>query len=247
MRLIIIACEIMYREISYCVAKSKNIVDVRFLPKGLHDIGQEEMSKTLQAEINQIPEDKYEAILLGYALCSNGIKDLTTEDTTLVVPRAHDCITLLLGSKEQYSNYMAQHPGTYFRSTGWIERNMPEIGEDGNPKSIMTQLGFGRTFEEYVEKYGEDNARYIMEILNSWQRNYDTIAYIDMGIDSYDGHEQKAREEAQEKGWNFIKLQGDIGLLQRLVDSEWNPDEFLVVQPGQRIKPVYVDNIIRVE
>jgi len=247
MRLIILACEIMYREISYCVAKSKNIVDVRFLQKGLHDIGQEEMSKTLQAEINQVPKDKYEAILLGYALCSNGIKGLTTEETTLVVPRAHDCITLLLGSKEKYSNYMAQHPGTYFRSTGWLERNMAEIGEDGKPKSIMTQLGFGRTFEEYVEKYGEHNARYIMEILNSWQRNYDTIAYIDMGIGSYDGHEQKAKEEAQEKGWNFIKLQGDISLLQRLVDSEWNPDEFLVVQPGQKIKPIYVDNIIRVE
>ena len=168
MRLIILTCEVMYREISYCVARSKNIVDVRFLQKGLHDIGQEEMSKTLQAEINQVPKDKFEAILLGYALCGNGIKGLTTEETTLVVPRAHDCITLLLGSKEKYSNYMAQHPGTYFRSTGWIKRDMPEIGEDGKPKSIMTQLGFGRTFEEYVKKYGEDNARYIMETLKSW-------------------------------------------------------------------------------
>ena len=247
MRLIIFACEIMYREISYCVAKSRNIVDARFLPKGLHDIGQEEMSKTLQAEIDQVPKEKYDAILLGYALCSNGIKGLTTEENTLVVPRAHDCITLLLGSKGKYSNYMDLHPGTFFRSTGWIERDMPEIGEDGRPKSIMTQLGFGRTFEEYVEKYGEDNARYITEILTSWERNYDTIAYIDMGIGSYDGHEQKAKEEAQEKGWNFIKLQGDIGLLQRLVDGEWNPDEFLVVQPGQRIKPIYFDNIIHAE
>ncbi len=62
MRLIILVCEVMYREISYCVAKSRNIVDVRLLQKGLHDIGQEEMSKTLQAEINQVPKDKYEAI-----------------------------------------------------------------------------------------------------------------------------------------------------------------------------------------
>jgi len=246
MRLIILACEVMYREISYCVAKSRNIVDVRFLQKGLHDIGQEEMSKTLQAEINQVPKDKYEAILLGYALCGNGIKGLTTEETTLVVPRAHDCITLLLGSKEKYSNYMAQHLGTYFRSTGWFERNMPEIGEDGRPKSIMTQLGLNRTFQEYVEKFGEEKARYLMEVLNG-TKHYDTIAYIDMGIGSFNGHEQKAKEEAQGKGWNFIKLQGDISLLQRLVDGEWNPDEFLVVQPGQRIKPIYIDNIILAE
>ena len=68
-----------------------------------------------------------------------------------------------------------------------------------------------------------------------------------MGIGNFDGHEQKAKEEAQEKGWNFTKLEGDIGLLQRLVDGKWNPDEFLVVQPGQRIKPIYFDNIIRAE
>jgi hypothetical protein len=248
MRLILLTCEVMQREISYCVARSKNIVDVRFLPKGLHDIGQEKMSTTLQDEINQVPKGKYEAILLGYALCGNGIKDLTTKETTLVVPRAHDCITLLLGSKGNYNDYMAQNPRTYFRSTGWIERNAPEIGEDGRPKSIMTQLGFGRTFEEYVEKYGEDNARYIMEILDG-TKHYDTIAYIDMGIGNFDRHEQEAKEEAKEKGWNFIKLHGDIGLLQRLVDSEWNPDEFLIVQPGQRIKPDYKhhNDIIRAD
>lgn len=246
MRLMLLTCEIMYREISYCVARSKNIVDVKFLPKGLHDIGQEKMSTTLQDEINQVPKDKYQAILLGYALCGNGIEGLTTKEATLVVPRAHDCITLLLGSRKKYSEYIAKHPRTFFRSTGWLERNTLEIGEDGKPISIMTQLGFGGTYEEYVEKYGEDNAKYLMEILNG-TKHYDTITYIDMGIGNFNRHEQESREEAEEKGWNFIKLQGDIGLLQRLVDGEWNPDEFLVVKPGQRIKPIYFDNIIRAE
>lgn len=247
MKLAILACEVMYREISYCVARSRHVVDVKFLPKGLHDIGQEQMSKTLQTEVDHLASAGYEAVLLGYALCSNGITGLTTKETTLVAPRAHDCITLLLGSREHYSSYMAQHPGTYFKSTGWIERDKPEIGEDGRPKSIMTQLGFGRTFEEYVEKYGEDNARYIMETLTSWQRNYDTMAYIDVGIGDFDRHEQEAMAEAQSKGWNFIRLQGDVGLLQRLVDADWDPDEFLVVQPGQRIKPTYSDSIVGAE
>lgn len=246
MRLMFLTCEVMYREISYCVARSKNIVDVRFLPKGLHDIGQEKMSTTLQDEINKIPKDKYQGILLGYGLCGNGIVGLTTKENIMVVPRAHDCITLLLGSREKYSQYVAKHSRTYFRSTGWIERNTPEIGEDGKPISIMTQLGFGGTFEEYAEKYGEDNAKYLMEVLNG-TKHYDTITYIDMGIGNFNGHEQESREEAQEKGWNFIKLQGDISLLQRMVDGEWDPDEFLVVQPGQKIKAVYFDNIIRAE
>lgn len=79
MRLIILACEIMYREICYCVSQSKNIVDARFLRKGLHDLGQKEMSQTLQQEIDEVPKNRYEAILLGYGLCSNGTSGLKTE------------------------------------------------------------------------------------------------------------------------------------------------------------------------
>ena len=77
MKLILLACEIMYREISYCVSRSKNIVDVKFIRKGLHDVGEKEMSAALQGEIDQVPTGRYEAILLGYGLCSNGIRGLT--------------------------------------------------------------------------------------------------------------------------------------------------------------------------
>ena len=37
----------------------------------------------------------------------------------IAITRAHDCITLLLGSKERYAEYVAQHPGTYWYSAGW--------------------------------------------------------------------------------------------------------------------------------
>ncbi|MFV1980286.1 MAG: DUF1638 domain-containing protein [Rhodothermia bacterium] len=33
-----------------------------------------------------------------------------------VLPRAHDCITLLMGSRTRYLEYFKAHPGTYFRS-----------------------------------------------------------------------------------------------------------------------------------
>jgi hypothetical protein len=239
----------MYREISHCIAQSTNIVDVNFLKKGLHDIGQKEMSTALQDEINNVPKDTYDAILLGYGLCNNGIKGLTTEYNRLVVPRAHDCITLLLGSKEKYMDYVDKNPGTYFRSTGWIERNTPILEEDGKPRSTMTQLGFNRTLEELIEKYGEDNGRYIMETMESWQgpNNYDTLGYIDMDIGNFDRYEEQSRQEACDKGWSFKRLQGDTSLLQRLVDGDWNNDEFLIVEPGQRIEPVYLGEIIKVE
>lgn len=245
MKLMILACEIMFREICYCAAKSKNIVDIRFLRKGLHDFGQKEMSQNLQQEIDQVPKDKYEAILLGYGLCSNGTAGLKTERIPLIIPRAHDCITLLLGSKERYREYFEAHPGTYFRSTGWLERNF--LSEEDQGKDIPTQLGLNRTLEEYIIKYGEENAQYLIETLQGWNglRHYDRIAYIDMDIGYFQEYEEKARKEAADKGWKFERLKGDIGLLRRLVDGDWNSDEFLVVRPGEKIVPTYVGGIVQ--
>ena len=56
------------------------------------------------------------------ALCSNGLVGLTARNIPVVVPRAHDCITLFLGSKERYLDYFQSHTGVYFKTSGWIER-----------------------------------------------------------------------------------------------------------------------------
>jgi hypothetical protein len=37
-----------------------------------------------------------------------------------MLPRAHDCITLLLGSRDAYQNYIDSHRGVYWYSDGWI-------------------------------------------------------------------------------------------------------------------------------
>ena len=247
MKLMLLACEIIYREACYCISRTKNIVDAKFLPKGLHDIGCDTMSKSLQEEIDAISRDEYEAILLGYALCNNGIRGLRSE-IPLIVPKAHDCITLLMGSKEKYREYTVKHPGTYFRSTGWSERNTAEKDENGRTKSVMTQLGLNRTFEEYAEKYGEENAKYIFEFTEGWKKNYDTLSYIEikeLGI--FQEYEDSAKQEAEEKGWRFKKLEGDIRLIQNLVNGLWNPDEFLTVPVKHTIVPTHQDDVIGLE
>ena len=37
-----------------------------------------------------------------------------------------------------------------------------------------------------------------------------------------------------ELNWEYDELQGDPGLLQRLVDGDWRAGEFLVLQPGEQ-------------
>ena len=75
-RLKAIACEVVYREMCFCAAKSRNIIDLHFLTQGLHDLGAEKMRDRLQQEIDAVDAEKYAAVLLAYALCNNGIVGL---------------------------------------------------------------------------------------------------------------------------------------------------------------------------
>jgi hypothetical protein len=245
MRLKLIACEVFYREMCFAVSRSPNQVDAEFLPKGLHDLGSKGMSARLKEILDQVEESKYEAILLGYGLCNNGLHGLKAGSIPLVVPRAHDCITLFLGGGERYLQYFNDHPGVYFETSGWIERggNAGEFSQ----LSIQHQTGMDSTYEELVEKYGEDNAQFLFEQLCQHTRNYGQFTFIEMGIEPNDSFEKKARADAAQRGWKFEKVQGDMALIQRLVDGPWNDEEFLTVPPGHTLMARYDDKIIHAE
>lgn len=236
----LIACEILYREICYCVSQCRHIIDVVFLPKGLHDVGAGKMSARLQEAIDQVDPTRCEAILLGYGLCNNGIQGLSS-NLPMVVPRAHDCITLLLGSKETYANYFQQNPGTFFNSTGWIER---KIDPASNQDSILSQLGVTQSYEAYVAQYGKDAAQYLMETLGDLLKNYKKLAYIDTNIGDFERYKVQTQQEAQERGWAYEEIQGSVSLLLDLLNGEWDPRYFLIIPPGQLLKPTYDDDII---
>ncbi len=241
MRLKLISCEIFYREMCAAVARSPNQVDVEFLSKGLHDIGTEGMFGRLQKVLEAVDDASYDAVLLGYGICNNGIVGLKAGTVPLVVPRAHDCITLLLGSKERYREYFDANPGVYFKSTGWIERT--ERGEL-QQLSIQQQSGMDMTYDDLVEKYGEDNAKFLFEQIGDRTRNYGQLTFIEMGVEPDGSFEQRTRDDAEEKGWAFDKLQGDLTMVQRLVDGEWDGNEFLVVPPGRSVVASFDEGVI---
>ena len=57
----------------------------------------------------------------------------------------------------------------------------------------------------------------------------------------------EAQGEAEQRGWEYAKLRGDLRLIRMLLNGEWDPKEFLVVEPGQRIVARYDEGIIRAE
>lgn len=229
-RLKFIGCEIVFREACLLVAHSRNVVDVEFLTKGLHDMERDAMRARLQERIDAVEPEKYRAILLGYARCSDGIVGLRARSVPLVIPRAHDCISFFLGGRRQYQGYFDAHPGTYFRTSGWIEREFVR-----DPDSVMAKLGLDKTYDEYVQQYGRENADFIWQSLGSWQQNYDRLTYIDTGVAPDLGYEERVRKEAADRSLGFDRREGDLTLLRRLLDGDWDGGDFLVVPPGHRI------------
>ena len=245
MNLKLISCEVFCREAEHVIGKSPHHIDVSFLPMGLHDIGAGGMRAHIQAAVDATDDRQCDAILLGFGLCSNGLAGITANSIPLVLPRAHDCITLFLGSSRRYLKYFQEHPGVYFKTTGWIERN-------SNPDS-MTQLSLQRshaseaTLADLIARYGEDNGRYLHQTLRAGAQQYRQITFIEMGVEPNAACEQQSRAEAEERGWRFEKVRGDPGMIQRLVSGEWSPEEFLVVPPGAAIAARYDGSIVAAE
>jgi hypothetical protein len=115
-------------------------------------------------------KDDFEAVLIGYGLCSNGIVGIRSNKYKLVIPRAHDCITFLLGSKEKYAKCFADMPGTFWYTMSWIE-----CGAAAGSDYLEAEIQY------YKEKgYDDEDIEYLMETSRSWVKNYSTAAYIKM-------------------------------------------------------------------
>jgi len=234
-----IGCEIVYREACYLAAVGPNEVDVTFLLKGLHDLETTDMAAKVQEAVDQVdPAMGYEAILLGYARCNDGVVGLTARQLPLVIPRAHDCITFLFGSRQAYRQDHDEHPGTFFKSTGWVERDRAAGGDYSRPAydktGVMANLGLTESYEEMVAKYGKDNADFIIESLGGWQKNYSRSLYLKMGVCEEGDFIEAARADAETNGWEFVLRDGDLSLLEKLFLGRWD-DDFVVVQPGRTL------------
>ncbi len=246
MNLKTIACNVFFREICHVAARSINKIDVEFLSRGLHDIETKDMAARLQEAIDASsdPALGYNYILLGYALCNNAAVGLKARTVPLVIPKAHDCITVFMGSRQKYSDYFNANPGVYFHTAGWIERS--ETTDELKRQSIQRKSGMDLSYEELVREYGEDNAQYLCETLCDPAHNYSRFAFIEMGMDSDGRFEDFSRNEARTNGWEFEKIKGDLSLLQRFMDGKWDKNEFLIVQPGQSIVASYDDSVLKV-
>ena len=245
----VIACEIAFREITHLAAQSCSLLDLEFITQGLHDVPRTGGSR-IQACIDAVPEGKYDAVLLGYGLCGNLIRGLTARHTRLVIPRAHDCITLFLGSKERYAEVSREKVGCYFYTSGWLEclRRRGEKAGPGDATFLPTRAGIGGSVREaydgWVKKYREERARYLLSQIEKWTEHYTHGTLIDFDFTKALRLDEQVQQVCAHRGWQYEKIPGDLGLLRRWLDGDWSENDFLILEPGEVIEPSYDAGII---
>ncbi len=168
----------------------------------------------LQLRINEI--DNVDLIILIYGICGNLTKDLEARQIPIAIPRVHDCATILLGNKTRFQEVFGHRP-----SQGW---NCISYNSD---ESHTGEFFTNANYHELVERYGEDNAEYLFEILYPKPKKK---VYISFGL-----------KEDQERIKNDTLIgevqPGSFEYLQRIFLNQF--EDILIIKPGESIHPVY--------
>jgi len=241
-RIKLVACEVFFREVCHYAASSENVLDVSFVPFGLHSTPSD-LRLRLQQEIDSAQAGTHDYVALAYGLCSGGSAELTAREIPVVLPRAHDCITLFLGSRRRYDQLFSANPGTYYYTAGWIERADGKA-EQGHLVELK-ERDRAQRFEEYKEKYGEDNAQFLIEQEDQWLVNYSRAVFINTGLGDVDQYRSFTRSVAASHDWTEEEIEGDTSLLARLVSGNWDEEDFLIVPPGRSIAQSVDDSVVR--
>lgn len=241
MRIAIIGCMVLNREISHLVAQSHHVVRVWWLRQGLHDTP-DILRTELQRAVDEIEREnelllhdtRFDAIVLGYGLCSNGVIGLRSRSLPVVVPRCDDCISLFLGSAGRYRRLFEEMPGIYWYNTGWIEQAF-----------TPSKANYRRQHAAYAAEYGEENADYLMECSNNWMTNYQSCGFITCPLGDRAAYKDYAKQAAADFGWRFREVEGSMDYLDALVNGPWDDARFLSCPPRSRIEPDYSHKKLR--
>lgn len=218
----LIICDVFRDEFEKYAPNENRYLQVSFFEMGLHD-NPPKLRQTLQGEIDRIEaEMDVEYIVLAYGLCGGGTLELTTRKAKLVIPKAHDCVSILLGCAQRHSQLMKETPGTYFYSPGWVRgKRVPGPDRESWIRS------------QYADKYDDEMIDELVDADLDTFEHYTTVGYVD--ITANEATHAYCQQCARHLNWEFQALQCDSSWWQDLLNARWDSDRFLVLKPGQRV------------
>lgn len=230
MKLQIIACPVLLPEIKCCaVAHELDVVTVPLYRHCSAPIMRGWLQEAIDAAETATP--RYDAVLLGCGLCGNATAGLCARGTPLVIPRAHDCCTLLLGSQARYKELFANEPGHFYSSAGHVR--LPD-------HQAHFPFATGEDMSILANDFGLDNAAYLSDYQRERRAQLPNCVYY---IDIPELPDEEAfalcQKDAERRGRSVRRLPGSLAFIRKLLAGEWDDDTFLVVLPGQRTEGVY--------
>ncbi len=208
----IIACEVMKEELLAITPHEQ--VEYEFISMGLH-LHPQKLHNELQNILHR--STGYNKVVLAFGLCGGAARDLKAADSPLIIPRVHDCIAILLGSKQAYERYSREERGTFYLTCGWM------ITE----KNILSE------HRRICDTYGEKKAR---SILARMYDSYKKVLFIKTGCSTLDVCLQQSLEIAALLNLSHHIMTGDNTYLQKIVNGPWDEADFIHVPPLQIVK-----------
>ena len=177
----------------------------------------ERMKRTVGDVIRALPA-RFRTVLVGMGFCG-GAWDHAVFERRIVVPRADDCISILLHKGDE------------------TEPNLKEPGHlylyepDPEQFSALRLLRDPGTLGPEYEGMDRDT------LFRYWFGNYHWMDIIDTGLtDCYDErYVELAQENADRIGAGLGYAEGSNRMLEKLVSGRWD-GQFVVAEPGQMIR-----------
>lgn len=222
---VVLACEVLRHEIEKLMAEMQEALPVTFLEQKLHD-NVDVLRSKVQETVDAL-EQEYQGdltILCAYALCGRALCGVRASRATMVFPRLHDCIPLLLGLKQK------EFSSTYSGAVYWLSPGFLQ-GSIFSPQLSIEAL---KRFAEYEKKYGPAKAARLMEAEKRMMQSYTKACHIrwpEMG----DTYVEDAKKLASSVPLPYDEVQGSSGYLAALLQGGLDHDKFLHLAPGQTI------------
>lgn len=217
---VVIACKVFQDLLEHFLPP--DVADqVTFLDYGLHEFPNK-LSSAVQEQIDSLQEPS--RILLGYGLCGNGLEGIRAGRHTLFMPRADDCIAILLGSYQAYLKEFSENPGTYYLTKGWLESGSDPL----------------REYHQALEKYGAGNAEWLMDQQYRHYKRLVFVAHTREDLETYRPRALEVAEYCKQWGMSYEEVLGSEDYIRDLVKAVGtlceSDEQFLVIPPGGSIE-----------
>ena len=235
-RIALLACAVFEKEIALLTRGAGHIAEVRFFEMALHE-QPDRLRDTLQSSLAAVDaRTDIEAVVLAYGLCGRGTAGLRPARHKLVIPRAHDCITVFMGSKEAYAEHQRHCPTCYYYTPGWNrERRVP------GPEQLAALRA------SLAAKFDPEEVAFLIETQREQWAMHDTVTYLDLGTEDAEAEADFARQCAAWLGWKFERPGCDPALLKALLWGDWDAKRFQIIEPGMQLGQAPDETILRAE